>query len=245
MLSFSVIIPARYHSSRLHAKLLRTLGNKPVIEHTYLRACESGAERIIIATDDARIEKVCLDFGAEVCMTKDSHPSGTARIGEVIDKCKLKDEQIIVNLQGDEPVLQSMLITQVAKNLYTHKTAVATLCTPLRTVEEYRDNNVVKVVKNVNDRALYFSRSPVPYFCDMKIILQVCYRHIGIYAYQTSFLRTFLKYKMSILEKVESLEQLTMLYYGYDIHTYTSKICTGFGIDTKEDLEKLRATWQS
>ena len=245
MLSFLVIIPARYHSSRLQAKLLRNLGDKPIIEHTYLRACESGAQRIIIATDDVRIEKVCLNFGAEVCMTEASHSSGTARIAEVIRKCRLKDEQIIVNLQGDEPTLQGALIAEVAQNLHTYKTAVATLCAPFRTVEEYKDKNMVKVVKNVNDRALYFSRSPVPYFRDMKIILQMCYRHIGIYAYRASFLHAFLKHKISTLEKAESLEQLTMLYYGYDIHTYTSKIQTGFGVDTKEDLEKLRAIWRS
>ena len=167
MSGFKVVIPARYGSSRLPGKPLRELAGRPMVEHVYRRACESGAEQVVIATDDARIEAVARGFGAAVEMTPPEHPSGTDRLAEVVERLGWPDDAIIVNLQGDEPLMPPALIRQVADNLAAQpQAAIATLCTPIIEAAEFFDPNVVKVVSDGAGFALYFSRAPIPWSRD-------------------------------------------------------------------------------
>ncbi|RUM81481.1 MAG: 3-deoxy-manno-octulosonate cytidylyltransferase, partial [Candidatus Thioglobus sp.] len=163
-MAFTVIIPARYASTRLNAKLLQDIHGKPLIQHTYENAKESGASSVIIATDDVRIEAVANDFGAITCMTGDHHTSGTSRLAEVLDKLSITDDEIIVNVQGDEPMLGPSVIEQVANNLTNSAMQMATLCENVIDKEQYLDPNCVKVVFDKFGKALYFSRSPIPAF---------------------------------------------------------------------------------
>ena len=158
-MGFSVIIPARYASSRLPAKLLKEINGKSLIEHTYSNAVNSDASRVIIATDDERIKTIAEGFGAEVCMTNDSHSSGTSRISEAVSFLNFQDDDVVVNLQGDEPMMSPLAINQVASNLVSSGMSVATLCERIDTEEAYFDENCVKVVYNSRGRAMYFSRS--------------------------------------------------------------------------------------
>ncbi|MBT5499659.1 MAG: 3-deoxy-manno-octulosonate cytidylyltransferase, partial [Thiotrichales bacterium] len=181
-MDFSIIIPARYASSRLPAKLLKDINGKTLIEHTYSNAVKSDASRVIIATDDVRIKTIAEDFGAEVCMTNDSHISGTSRLSEVVSVLNFQDDDVVVNLQGDEPMMSPSAINQVASNLSSSGMSVATLCEKIDTEEAYFDENCVKVVYNSRGKAMYFSRSPIPAFRDSaKINLDLCFRHIGLY----------------------------------------------------------------
>lgn len=180
-MDFSIIIPARYASSRLPAKLLKDINGKTLIEHTYSNALKSNASRVIIATDDERIRQVALNFGAEVCMTNHNHSSGTSRLSQVVSDLSFEHHEIIVNLQGDEPMMAPESINQVASNLATSSMSVATLCEKINSQEEYFDENCVKVVYNSRGKALYFSRSPVPAFrSNSEIDLDLCYRHVGL-----------------------------------------------------------------
>ena len=240
MMDFSVIIPARYASSRMPGKLLEDINGKTLIERTYLNAFRSSAKRVIIATDDARISNVAQDFGAEVCLTNNSHISGTSRITEAVQKLGIADEEIIVNLQGDEPMLVEKVINQVAKNLHESNMSVATLCHRIESEELYFDPNCVKVVYNVCGEAMYFSRSPIPAFRNAKELdLGICFRHIGIYAYRAGFLNEYAQLGVSNIEEAEKLEQLTILEKGFDIHIALACVKTGLGVDTKYNLEKV------
>ena len=166
-MNFTVVIPARYASTRLPAKPLKEIAGKPMIQHVYERACESLAARVIIATDDARIETVAQKFGAEVCMTSVNHTSGTDRLQEVVKKLGLNDDEIVVNVQGDEPLIPAKVINQVAQNLAAmNEASMATLSEPIHSLFDFRNPNVVKVVADVNGRALYFSRAPIPWARD-------------------------------------------------------------------------------
>jgi len=238
---FSVIIPARYASSRLPAKMLKEINGKSLIEHTYSNAIKSDASRVIIATDDERIKTVAEGFGAEVCMTNDSHTSGTSRIAEAVSFLNFQDDDVIVNLQGDEPMLSPSAINQVASNLVSSGMSVATLCETIDTEDAYFDENCVKVVYNSRGRAMYFSRSPVPAFRDgQNINLDLCFRHIGLYAYRVNFLKNYSNMPISRLETAEKLEQLTFLMEGFDIHVDVSFASTGYGVDTESDLIKVK-----
>ena len=240
-MGFSVIIPARYASSRLPAKMLKEINGKSLIEHTYSNAIKSDASRVIIATDDARIKTVAEGFGAEVCMTNDSHTSGTSRIAEAVSFLNFQDDDVIVNLQGDEPMLSPSAINQVASNLVSSGMSVATLCETIDTEDAYFDENCVKVVYNSRGRAMYFSRSPVPAFRDgQNINLDLCFRHIGLYAYRVIFLKDYSNMPISRLETAEKLEQLTFLTEGFDIHVDVSFASTGYGVDTESDLIKVK-----
>ena len=191
-MGFSVIIPARYASSRLPAKMLKEINGKSLIEHTYSNAIKSNASRVIIATDDERIKTVAEGFGAEVCMTNDSHTSGTSRIAEAVSFLNFQNDDVIVNLQGDEPMMSPSAINQVASNLVSSGMSVATLCETIDTEDAYFDENCVKVVYNSRGRAMYFSRSPIPAFRDGENInLDLCFRHIGLYAYRVNFLKDY------------------------------------------------------
>ena len=240
-MGFSVIIPARYASSRLPAKMLKEINGKSLIEHTYSNAIKSNASRVIIATDDERIKTVAEGFGAEVCMTNDSHTSGTSRIAEAVSFLNFQDDDVIVNLQGDEPMMSPSAINQVASNLVSSGMSVATLCETINTEDAYFDENCVKVVYNSRGRAMYFSRSPVPAFRDgQNINLDLCFRHIGLYAYRVNFLKNYSNMPISRLETAEKLEQLTFLMEGFDIHVDVSFASTGYGVDTESDLIKVK-----
>ena len=239
-MGFSVIIPARYASSRLPAKMLKEINGKSLIEHTYSNAIKSDASRVIIATDDERIKTVAEGFGAEVCMTNDSHTSGTSRIAEAVSFLNFQNDDVIVNLQGDEPMMSPSAINQVASNLVSSGMSVATLCETIDTEDAYFDENCVKVVYNSRGRAMYFSRSPVPAFRDgQNINLDLCFRHIGLYAYRVNFLKNYSNMPISRLETAEKLEQLTFLMEGFDIHVDVSFASTGYGVDTESDLIKV------
>ena len=240
-MDFFVIIPARYASTRLPAKLLEDINGKSLIEHTYINALQSSAKRFIIATDDERINAVAKDFSAEVSMTSINHTSGTSRISEVVTNLKLDDNEIVVNVQGDEPMLSSEVIDQVVYNLIHNDMHVATVCEKIESESLYFDPNCVKVVYDSRGKALYFSRSPIPAFRkNEEIDLSICCRHIGIYAYRVSFLKKYSQMDNSILEKAEKLEQLTFLNEGIDIHVELACGSTGYGIDTKDDLIKVK-----
>ena len=240
-MGFSVIIPARYASSRLPAKMLKEINGKSLIEHTYSNAIKSDASRVIIATDDERIKTVAEGFGAEVCMTNDSHTSGTSRIAEAVSFLNFQNDDVIVNLQGDEPMMSPRAINQVASNLVSSGMSVATLCETINTEDAYFDENCVKVVYNSRGRAMYFSRSPVPAFRDgQNINLDLCFRHIGLYAYRVNFLKNYSNMPISKLETAEKLEQLTFLMEGFDIHIDVSFASTGYGVDTERDLIKVK-----
>lgn len=239
-MDFTIIIPVRYASSRLPGKLLKNIHGKSLIEHTYSNAICSGAKRVIIATDDDRISNVAKTFGAEVCLTSASHISGTSRITEVVETLSIADAEIIVNVQGDEPMLSPSVIDQVAKNLNESKMNIATLCEQIESEDLYFDPNCVKVVYNTRGKALYFSRSPIPAFRNaQELDLKLCYRHIGIYAYRAGFLSQYAQLSSSRLEEAEKLEQLTILNEGFDIHVAPACGPTGLGVDTKYDLDRV------
>ena len=239
-MDFSVIIPARYDSTRLPGKLLKNIHGKTLIERTYSNAILSAAKRVIIATDDERISDVAKIFGAEVCLTSDSHTSGTSRIAEAVSMLGIEDNEIIVNVQGDEPMLSPVVIDQVANNLNESKMDMATLCEQIETEDLYFDPNCIKVVYNMRGKAMYFSRSPIPAFRNaQELDLGLCYRHIGIYAYRAGFLSQYSRLSSSRLEEAEKLEQLTILNEGFDIHVAPACGPTGIGVDTKYDLDKV------
>lgn len=240
-MSFSVVIPARYASTRLNAKLLQDVHGKPLIQHTYENAIKSDAKQVIIATDDKRIAAIANDFGAQTCLTSTQHTSGTSRIAEVLETLAIDDEQIIVNVQGDEPMLGAQVINQVAANLANSQMQMATLCENVVDQAQYLDPNCVKVVFNKFGKALYFSRSPIPAFREQQEFdSKLCFKHIGIYAYRSGFIKQYLTLQSSRLEQIEKLEQLTVLHEGFDIHVAPACESTGFGVDTQQDLDKVR-----
>lgn len=248
-MDFVVIIPARHASTRLPGKPLRELAGKPLIQHVYERARESDASRIIIATDDARIRRAAEGFGAEVCMTSAEHCSGTDRLAEVVEKSTIVAGQIIVNVQGDEPLIPAQSIRQVAENLHFHPEAsVATLCTPILTTAELFSPNVVKVVMSNQGYALYFSRAVIPWnraaFVTRPDELPKhshYYRHIGLYAYRADFLKKYVTWPPCYLEQTECLEQLRILWNGAKIHVTRAMEESGPGVDTEDDLAHVAA----
>jgi len=239
-MDFSVIIPARLASSRLPGKLLKNIHGKTLIERTYNNASLSGAKRVIVATDDQTISDTAKAFGAEVCLTRVNHVSGTSRIAEAVQNLKIADDEIIVNVQGDEPMLSPDVINQVANNVHLSGMHMATLCEQIESKDLYFDPNCVKVVYNMRGKAMYFSRSPIPAFRDAnELDLRLCFRHIGIYAYNAGFLTQYAQLNSSSLEGAEKLEQLTILDEGFDIHVAPACAQTGIGVDTEHDLDKV------
>ena len=246
-MSFTVIIPARYASSRLPRKPLADIVGKPMIQHVWKKAQQAGANRVIIATDHEEIEEVAKAFGAEVCMTSTEHNSGTERLSEVIEKMAIADDEIIVNVQGDEPLIPPVIIQQVAQNLAENQVNMATLAVKLETKEELFNPNCVKVVTDQKGMALYFSRAAIPFardhFADCNdafVVSQPYLRHIGIYAYRAKFVNQYIRWQPTVLEKLESLEQLRALWYGEKIHVELAKEAPQVGVDTLEDLERVR-----
>ncbi|MBB3061378.1 3-deoxy-manno-octulosonate cytidylyltransferase [Microbulbifer rhizosphaerae] len=248
MTDFDVIIPARYGSSRLPGKPLADIGGLPMVQHVYRRARESGAGRVIVATDDMRVAEAVRAFGGEVCMTADDCASGTDRLQEVAANLGLAEDRILVNVQGDEPLIPPAVIDQVAANLAANPQAgVATLAEPIRTLEDFRNPNIVKVVAAESGLARYFSRAPIPWPRDA--FAGECRelprgleprRHIGIYAYRVVLLNRFVSWPMAPLEQFEALEQLRFLYHGEDIHVADAQEEVPGGVDTEQDLERMR-----
>ena len=239
-MSFTVVIPARYASTRLPGKPLLDIAGKPMLQHTYERALASDAQRVIIATDDARIREVAEAFGATVCMTKSSHVSGTDRIQEVSSLLKMDEADLVVNVQADEPLIPPNVINQVAQNLeQDSEVGIATLCECITGKEEICDSNSVKVVSDHRDHALYFSRATIPW--QGSASAKNCYRHIGIYAYRVAVLNRFVAWPVCELEVTEKLEQLRALYNGIGIHVAVCSESIPAGVDTERDLEHVRA----
>lgn len=245
-MDFRVIIPARYDSKRLPGKPLLDIAGKPMVQHVHERAMESGASHVVIATDDERIAKAAKGFGAEVVMTSSEHQSGTDRLAEAVSLLGCVDDEIIVNLQGDEPLMPASVITQVAKDLHTHADAsVATLCTPIHTAEDVSNPNVVKVVFSKKGYALYFSRAPIAWEREHFRISDfrpsghhMHYRHIGLYAYRASFLDRYVTWPICDIEEMEVLEQLRVLWNDEKIHVSEAAAIPPPGVDTEE--ERLR-----
>ena len=241
-----VIIPARLASTRLPDKPLLDIAGKPMIQRVYERAAACEVDSIAIATDDQRVYDCARAFGATVVMTEPGHPSGTERLGEAVRKLHYEPEDLIVNIQGDEPLLPAALVTQVLDNLAAHPgAAVATLCEPITTLSDMHNPNCVKVVTDCAGYALYFSRAAIPWHRD-------CFpeawpddfkawRHVGMYAYRAGFLRDYTALAPSEIENWESLEQLRLLWHGYRIHVARAMAASLPGVDTEADLERVRA----
>ena len=251
-MTFRVVIPARYPSTRLPGKPLRMLAGKPMVQHVYERACASGAAEVIVATDDDRVVQACRAFGAPVLMTDPNHPSGTDRLAEVAALCGWPDDQIVVNVQGDEPLLPSANVAQAAQLLMADPgAAIATLATPIRSLHEFMDPNAVKVVAAANGRALYFSRAPIPWPRDTasdgfgsQTGFGEALRHVGLYAYRVGALRQLAAWPPSPLETAERLEQLRAMENGLAIAVAVAVEAPGPGVDTEADalaVERLLA----
>ncbi|CAI8983709.1 3-deoxy-manno-octulosonate cytidylyltransferase [Pseudomonas sp. IT-196MI5] len=246
--AFTVVIPSRFASTRLPGKPLLLIAGKPMIQHVWEQASKSSAERVVVATDDARIIEACKSFGAEVVLTREDHNSGTDRLAEVAMKLGLAPDAIVVNVQGDEPLIPPSVIDQVAANLAAHAEArMATLAEPIEDVDTLFNPNVVKVVSDLNGLALTFSRATLPWARDAFAVNReqlpegVPYRrHIGIYAYRAGFLQDFVSWGPCWLENTECLEQLRALWHGVRIHVADALIALPAGVDTIEDLERVR-----
>ena len=247
--SFDVIIPARYASSRLPGKPLADIAGKPMVQRVYEQATKSAAARVVVATDDMRVAEVVQAFGGEVCMTSADHASGTDRLQEVATNLGLAAERILVNVQGDEPLIPPTVIDQVAGNLARNTAAgVATLAEPITNVEDFLNPNVVKVVAEESGLARYFSRAPIPWPRDAFAMDRTALparlnprRHIGIYAYRAAQLDLFVSWPMAPLEQFEALEQLRFLYNGQAIHVADAAEQVPGGVDTEQDLQRMRS----
>lgn len=244
-MSFVAIIPARFASTRLPGKPLKDINGKPMIVHVLERARESGADRIIVATDNLDVAHAVEAAGGEVCLTSPDHQSGTERLAEVIEKCGFSDDTVIVNVQGDEPMIPPVIIKQVADNVAASEAGMATLAVPITSAEEAFNPNAVKVVMDSQGYALYFSRATIPW--DRERFMHSCeqigahfLRHIGIYGYRAGFIRRYVSWPASPLEQIEMLEQLRVLWHGEKIHVAVAKEVPGVGVDTPEDLERVR-----
>lgn len=252
-MDFSVVIPARYASSRLPGKPLADIAGKPMVVHVADRAREAGARAVIVATDDERIRDAVAAHGHEALMTRADHASGTDRIAEVARRGNWPAERIVVNVQGDEPRIPAALIHSVAQQLDTHRdAAIATACHPIGSAAEMFDPNAVKVVMDRDGYALYFSRAPIPYARDafrtdrssLPPGLPV-HRHLGLYAYRCSFLKAYASLPPAAIEQFEALEQLRALAHGYRISVAITDHAPEPGVDTPEDLEQMRRAFSA
>ena len=245
---FKVVIPARFASTRLPGKPLLNIAGKPMIEHVVRCAESSGADEVVVATDDERIAKVVSDFGASVCMTDSRHESGTDRLAEVCKSQGWADDAVIVNVQGDEPLMPKATIRQAAQMLLDDSAAdISTVCAPLHTTAEIQDPNVVKVVRDANNKALYFSRAPIPFERDIEQSnwsLALVRRHIGLYGYRAGVLMRFSELGPCDLELHEKLEQLRAMWHGMSIRCDDAVELPGPGVDTAADLERVAEIMQ-
>lgn len=242
-MSFRVVIPARYASARLPGKPLLDIAGKPMVIRVAEQAKKSGADSIVIATDFERIMQVAETHHVEAVMTRVDHVSGTDRIAEVAQQLNWNDDEIIVNVQGDEPLIDPALIQEVALTLAHSRDAVmATACHAIHDEASMLNPNIVKVVMDKNGNALYFSRSPIPYPRDDAHKQNIkAHRHIGIYAYRVGFLKQYAELSVTELEQIECLEQLRVLHHGYKIAVTITDNAPATGVDTRADLDYVRS----
>jgi 3-deoxy-manno-octulosonate cytidylyltransferase (CMP-KDO synthetase) len=253
MSDYKIVIPARFGSSRLPGKPLIELAGKPMVQHVYERAVDTGASEIVIATDDVRISEAAEGFGAKVVMTRMDHENGTERIAEVASILGWSDDVVVVNLQGDEPLIPKSLIELTAKGLLDNPVAgMSSLCTPVTDAHDAFDSNVVKVVLDNNGFAMYFSRASIPWDreaykngTDSVTTIAPVYRHIGMYGYRVSFLNEYTQMQPTALEQAECLEQLRALCYGTKIHMSVIDEAPGHGIDTPDDVLRVEGLLQA
>lgn len=241
-MAFKVVIPARYASARLPGKPLLDIAGKPMVIRVAEQANKSGAVTVVIATDFEKIMQTAEEYQVNAVMTRVDHQSGTDRIAEVAGQLNWDDDDIVVNVQGDEPLIDPLLIQEVALTLAHSKDAVmATACHPINDEASILNPNVVKVVLDASGNALYFSRSPIPYPRDeiYKQNIQA-HRHIGIYAYRVGFLKQYTELNVTEIEKIESLEQLRVLHHGYEIAVSITDVAPAIGVDTQADLDEVR-----
>lgn len=242
---FHVIIPARYQSSRLPGKLLMDIHGMSVIERVYRQALKANPTSVVIATDNEQIAEIAQQFGAEIVMTSIEHQTGTDRLAEAVSLLNYAPKAIIVNVQGDEPFIAPELITQVAHSLESADAPMATLCWPIESYDLCINPNVVKVVRDCHNHALYFSRSAIPMHRDQAQSLEHVYRHIGLYAYRAAFLLDVVRWPVCNIEAVESLEQLRVLWSGYKIKVDNACVRPLQDINTAADLELARMPKES
>ncbi len=248
-IKYIVVIPARYGSSRLEGKPLLDIAGKSMINRVYEQASKSAADRVLVATDDLRIADAVAAFGGDVVMTSATHSSGTDRLHEVAERLGFAEDTIVVNVQGDEPLIPPQVIDQVARNLADRpQLGVATLCENIATYADFMNPNVVKVVTDTNRLALYFSRAAIPWPRDhfkngLQTLPQACVaqRHIGLYAYRVRTLKQFVGWPMAPLEALEALEQLRFLWHGEAIHVAEAGTPVPGGVDTFDDLHRVTA----
>ena len=246
-LKFKAVVPARYASTRLPAKPLLDLGGKPMVARVAECAVRSGAEEVWVATDHADVVSAAERHGLSVLLTRADHPTGTDRLAEVVEKRGWSDDTIVVNVQGDEPLIDPGLIAQTARQLAESGADIATVAHPIDNPADFFAPNVVKVVCKANGDAMYFSRAPIPFardqFAQSRDMLPAglpAYRHIGLYAYRASFLRAYAKLAPSPVERFEALEQLRALWHGYRISVVVSNHLPMPGVDTPEDAARMQ-----
>jgi len=249
---FRVVIPARYASSRLPGKPLADIGGRPMVLHVLERALHAGAESVVVATDDVRVQQAVEAAGHQALMTSPDHQSGTERLVEVAETLGWPDDTLVVNVQGDEPLIDPALIREAARQLVLHDDAVmATLAHPIHDHADFINPNVVKVIADEAGYALYFSRAPIPWPRDAFASQQAmphelgALRHIGLYAYRAGFLRTYASLASSPLERHEMLEQLRVLWHGHRISLGITPTAPAPGVDTPEDLARVRALFEA
>ncbi|HEY3300660.1 MAG TPA: 3-deoxy-manno-octulosonate cytidylyltransferase [Methylophilaceae bacterium] len=251
-MSFKIVIPARYGSSRLPAKPLLDIAGAPMVIRVVEQAIKSGADEIVVATDHIEILEVVQGLGYQAMMTRQDHASGTDRIAEVAQALGWAKDEIVVNVQGDEPLIEPALIRDVAQNLASHpQAAIATACHTIHDKQAMFNPNIVKVVFDKHGYAMYFSRAPIPYARDAFASQQdipehmVVHRHIGIYAYKVDFLNAYSGLPQSAIEQYEALEQLRALWHGYKISVFEADSAPATGVDTEADLATVRSLYQS
>lgn len=250
MSGFVVLIPARLSSSRLPGKALADIHGKPMVVRVAEQAAKSRAERVVVATDHADIAAACEAHGVEVVMTAATHESGSTRLAEAVKTLKLPQHQIVVNVQGDEPLIEPELINRTAEVLVENNVQMATAAHRIHDFEEFMNPNAVKVVLDKNRNALYFSRAPMPYPRDAMLkgeqsVPENALRHIGIYAYRAGFLQRYAEMNVSPLETAESLEQLRVLWHGFPIAVEITAQAPAAGVDTQEDLDRVLKLFQA
>ena len=251
---FSVLIPARMASSRLPNKPLADIAGLPMVVRVAQRAMLSQARQVVVAADDERIVAACVAHGVQALLTRQNHVSGSDRLAEACQLLGLSDEAVVVNVQGDEPLMESSLIDQVARLLIERPEAsMSTAAHPIRQLADFCNSNVVKVVTDARQMALYFSRAPIPWWRDgqsaadpggapfTELHSPAPLRHVGIYAYRAGFLAQFPQLPPAPIEQLESLEQLRALWHGHRIAVHTTEHAPGPGVDTPEDLQRVRA----
>ena len=247
-MKFTVLIPARLSSTRLPDKPLADIAGKPMVVHVAERAALSGAATVVVACDDARIVQACAAHGVRSVLTRTDHLSGSDRLAEACALLGLQGDDMVVNVQGDEPLIEPELVRRVALLLAERSDCVmSTAAHPLEQVAEYLNPNVVKVVLDASGRALYFSRAPIPWWRDgpaaaaQALPSPAPLRHLGLYAYRAGFLRAFPSLPAAALEQTEALEQLRVLWHGHRIAVHVAAHGPGPGVDTPEDLARVRA----